>query len=115
MVMNNTKLRKVFTLFLLYLVGWLFFTMISPEQLPIVLLVVPFIYIFATVFYTALVAQEFIFPQMKKRRIVSFILALFLVLMLVLHSLHQLTSRDLLLGAAATILLTWYVSKINAQ
>jgi hypothetical protein len=105
--------KSALTLLLLYIGGLLFFMNTNPERLPLLLLIVPFIYIFAVLYLTILFVCRLL--AVKSAAFVSLVISIFGVLLFVLGSLHQLTLRDLIISVALTCLLTWYVIRLNGQ
>lgn len=83
----------------------------NPENLPLLLLVLPFLYLFATAYLTVLLVCRVL--GVKSAVFVSLVVAIFGVLLFVLGSLHQLTLRDVIISLALTALLTWYVIRIT--
>lgn len=103
--------KQLIALVALLGVGIVFFTTTSPDQLPLLLLVLPFLYIFAVFYLLILLACRLI--GVKQARLVALIVAVFGVLLFVLGSLHQLTLRDALISLVLTASLTWYVTKVT--
>jgi len=95
----------------LYLLGFIFFLNTNPAELPLLLLVIPFMYIFAVVYMTVLLVCGLL--RVKSAVFVSLVMSIFGVLLFVLGSLHQLTLRDVMISLALTSLLTWYVIRIT--
>ena len=110
MLIQNSK--KFLLLFLIYILGVLFFTSTSPADLPVVLLIVPFLYVFFAVFMTVYLLSRKINHQLSDK-IIAVIAALFVVLVLVLGSLRQLSTIDVVLSVAITVLLGWYITKMQ--
>jgi len=104
---------QIIILALLYLFGIIFFMNTNPEELPLLALVVPFIYIFTVMYLTILLLCRLL--AVKSAVFVSMVVSVFGVLLLVLGSLHQLTVRDVVISIALTCLLTWYVIRITGQ
>lgn len=110
MTEKTKKLRKqLIILTLLYGVGVIFFMTTNPSQLPLLLLIIPFAYIFVVLYLTILFIARLL--GVRRALPVAFIISIFGVLLLVLGSLHQLTMRDALISLALTSLLTWYISR----
>lgn len=103
--------KQAIILALLYLFGFIFFMNTNPEELPLLLLVVPFVYIFLVLYLTILFICRIL--QVKSAIFVSLVVSVFGVLLFVLGSLHQLTIRDLVISLTLTCLLTWYVVRIT--
>jgi hypothetical protein len=97
----------------LYLAGIIFFMVTNPAELPLLLLVIPFAYIFITLYLSVVLIARLI--GVKRALAIAFIISVFGVLILVLGSLHQLTIRDTIISLALTVVLTWYVAKSNSR
>lgn len=98
---RKPKIAKLVILSLLYAVGPLFFMLTDPDKIPLPLLILPFLWLFAVVFITArLVLQRRVSATNKQVVIVSSLLACLVVLLLVFQSIHQLTIRDVLISLA---------------
>lgn len=103
--------KQVIILGILYVLGLVFFMNTSPDELPLLLLVLPFIYIFLVLYLSiSLVCQML---AVKSAFLISLVIAVFGVLLFVLGSLHQLTVRDMIISLALTCLLTWYITRIT--
>ena len=105
--------RQLIGLIALYAVGLLFFMNTNPESLPLILLIIPFLYLFGVVYLTVLFVCRLL--QVRSAVFVALVVAIFGVLLFVLGSLHQLTLRDVIISLALTGLLTWYVVRITDQ
>jgi len=105
--------KQIVTLLALYGVGIVFFINTNPEELPLLVLIVPFIYIFTVLYLTVLLLCRII--RLRSAVFVSLVISVFGVLLFVLGSLHQLTVRDTVISIALTGLLTWYVIRITGQ
>ena len=97
----------------LYAVGVIFFMYTNPAELPLLLLIVPFVYIFVVLYLSILFLCRVL--QVKSAVFVSIVVSVFGVLLFVLGSLHQLTVRDLIISLALTCLLSWYVIRITSS
>lgn len=105
--------KQAVTLVLLYLFGLVFFMNTNPEELPLLLLIIPFAYIFAVLYLTILFICRLM--RVKSEVFVALLVSIFGVLLFVLGSLHQLTVRDVLISLALTGMLTWYVTRITGK
>lgn len=98
---RKTKILKICALSLVYGSGPLFFMTTDPDKIPLPLLIVPFLWLFAVVFLlTKLVLHYKTKASNKQALIISSLLACLLVLLFVFQSIHQLTIRDLLISLA---------------
>jgi hypothetical protein len=108
---RKQKITKVGLISLVYAAGPLFFILTDPEKIPLPLLILPFLWLFAVVFVsTKLVLRYRTSATPKQVTIVANLLACLLVLLLVFQSIHQLTIRDVfislaIIGIAAVYLL----------
>ncbi len=105
--------KQLVILLLLYIGGLIFFMNTNPQELPLLLLVLPFLYLFVVFYLSILFVCRLL--RVKSAVFVSLVIAVFGVLLLVLGSLHQLTLRDVIISVALTCLLTWYVVRITGQ
>jgi hypothetical protein len=97
----------------LYLALFLWLSLTDPRKLPIVLLIVPFVLLFAAVFMTiSLILRRFV-PRMSgsKRRLAAACVSGLPCFLLILSSVNQLTWRDVALVAFLSIFLLFYASR----
>ncbi len=107
------KFKKLIILVLVWVSLLLWLSLTDPRKLPIVLLMVPFVLLFAAIFLTvSLVISRFI-PKVSsvKRRTVASSVAGLPCFLLVLSSVNQLTWRDVALIAFLSIFLLFYASR----
>jgi hypothetical protein len=98
---RKTKISRISAIFLVYAAGPLFFTLTDPEKIPLPLLVLPFLWLFAVVFLsTKLILRYKANATNKQITIVASLLASLMVLLFVFQSIHQLTIRDVLISLA---------------
>lgn len=105
--------KQLVVLFGLYVVAILFLMLTNPQNLPLPLLIVPFIYAFVTLFITVKVIVGLFSDNKSLGNSVGLTVTIFIVLCLILASIRQLSSRDLLISLAITVLLSWYLIKIR--
>jgi c-di-AMP phosphodiesterase-like protein len=108
--------RKRFILAIIifvFMIGLLFGT--NPNSLPLLLLLGPFILLFLSLYlFMQLILDRFVSNLSKHaRRGLSATLAALPVLLLVLQSISQLTSRDLLITVGLIALLLFYFRKTD--
>lgn len=110
-----SRYKKIITFVLLLFSLPLFLAFTDPNQLPLPLLVIPIILFFVIFFSTFYLLVEFVKPNIEKarRRTISSLLAVFPTLLIVLQSLKQLTTVDVLLVILIWVPLTWYLLKID--
>jgi len=97
----------------LYLALLLWLSLTDPRKLPIILLIVPFVLLFAAVFMTiTLLIRQFL-PHMSvtKRRLAAGCISGLPCFLLILSSVNQLTWRDAALVAFLSIFLLFYASR----
>jgi hypothetical protein len=103
--------KQAIILAALYAAGAIFFFNTSPDKLPLLLLILPFLYIFLVLYLTVLLACRLL--QVKNTVFVALVISVFGVLLFVLGSLHQLTLRDVIISLALTSVLTWYATRVS--
>lgn len=108
-------LHKIIGLIVLYAFGPVFLASTNPETTPIVLLVVPFLWVFVVLFTTIwlLLGHSQMLSKGRRRLLLSGIAAVLPVLILVLNSIHQLTMGDILLVTAILGIISFYLSKAD--
>ncbi len=105
--------KQLVTLVGLYLVGILFLLFTNPRHLPLILLIVPFVYAFITLFCTVRLITLIFTNNNALANSVGITVSIFVVLSLILASIRQLSARDLLISLALTVILSWYLVKIR--
>lgn len=115
MISNNFITHALFKVGVPVLVLAIFLLNTSPRELPIALLMVPFLLLFIAVFFTAHVVVSRVRVAGPSAYIFSVIIALIPVLALILKSISQLTPRDMLLMVLFMLLLLAYVTKLKTS
>lgn len=107
--------HKLLGLVVLYLAGIVFLMSTNPTQLPLPLIMVPFLWLFVTLFATMWVLFGAVGPFRARRRrlVMAGSIATLPVLLLVFKSIHQLTARDVILAVALVGVATFYVSRAD--
>lgn len=108
--MQAKTVKRYLSVGALFIAGPLFFMTTNPESLPLPLLVLPFIWLFAILFTSAwllLSTKESI--QRKKAVMIAGSVATIPVLLAVFQSLHQLSVRDVLLSVGLVLLAAVYM------
>lgn len=114
MLISMKKYQKqLFILFGLYGVGLLFLLFTNPQELPLPLLILPFVYAFVTLFLTIRLVVQSLTDSKTLGNTVGMTITIFVILTLVLASIRQLSARDLLISLAITVILSWYLIKIR--
>jgi hypothetical protein len=98
---KRQRIGKIVGIASAYLIGIIFFMLTNPDNIPIPLLVLPFLWLFAVVFMSArLLLRRYVTASKKQINIVASLLACLLVLLFVFQSIHQLTIRDVFISFA---------------
>lgn len=105
--------KKNLTVALLYAIGFIFLISVSPDSLPVWALVLPFIYAFVVVYLTAKMLSEGASSLSTHKQVISISLATTVTLILVLGSLHQLNSKDILIAFGITVVLVFYLRRLG--
>lgn len=105
--------RQLLVLVALYTFGLLFLLFTNPEKLPLLLLILPFVYAFITLFLTIRLIVQLFTDSRALGNGVGLTITIFVILTLVLASIRQLSARDLLISLAITVILSWYLVKIR--
>lgn len=95
----------------------LFLLSTNPEKLPLPLIIVPFVMLFAVLFFSAVkiikTLVNYEYTEIHKQYMVAAFLAGFPVLILIFQSLHQLSWRDALIIGGLLIGSVWYLKKLD--
>lgn len=110
---TKTFLIKNLGLLLLLAFGPLFLAFSNPEKLPLAMLVVPFLWLFAVVFILVLRLVRSRVGSKRRRAIIAGTAAALPVLLLVLQSIHQLSVKDVLLVFVLLAAVGFYLSKVD--
>lgn len=109
-----TYIRKYGVIALLYVCGPLFFVTTNPHNLPLPLLVLPFLWLFTVLFVTtaSLVKRR---NTVSRRQVVisAGVVASIPVLLAIFQSIHQLSIKDVFLSAGLVLLAAWYVLRAD--
>lgn len=107
--------HKVIGLAVLYVAGIVFLMSTNPAHLPLPLIMVPFLWLFITLFATSwlLLGIAGPFKGRRQRLLVAGAVSTLPVLMLIFKSIHQLTARDVILAIALVGVATFYVSRAD--
>lgn len=106
---------QIVFLLVIYGFGVVFFLLIDPRTLPLVLMIVPFLWAFVALFSTFWVIMSHfeVFGSKKRRVILGGVASSLPVLLLVLSSIHQLTFRDVVISVAIVSLVGFYMSRAD--
>ncbi len=106
----SRKTSFIITLFC-YLVAFLFFTGVNPNNLPVGLLLAPFVIVFFTVFMTLYSAALLFTDRVGfTQRMTITALVSTATLLLLIQTVTQLTIRDIVLSLAIVLILVWYLN-----
>lgn len=105
--------KQLITIAGLYIIGVLFLVFTNPQNLPLPLLILPFVYAFVTLFLSIRLIVQVFTDSKSLGNSVGMTITIFVILTLVLASIRQLSARDLLISLAITVLLSWYLVKIR--
>ena len=114
---QRRTIKQIVLLVVMYLLFFLFLFVTDPNKLPVGWLLVPFVWLFATLFVTVLYLQG---RKLGKKRQYSAktlgtagVIAAIPTFVLLLDSINQLTIRDVLIFFVFSILTLFYVRKIS--
>lgn len=111
---TKQKLSKYMAIAGLYVSGPLFFALTNPENLPLPLLVLPFMWLFAVLFLSSwFILSRRKFIRKKQVVLVSGVVACIPVLLAVFQSIHQLSIRDVLLSVGLVVLAALYMLRAD--
>lgn len=108
------NLTKYGGLTALYLSGPLFLISTNPDRLPLPLLVLPFLWLFACLFVgTWLILRRQKGVTKKQAVLVAGVIASIPVLLTIFQSIHQLSIRDVLLSVGLVVLAAIYMLRAD--
>lgn len=106
--------RKYGLLFVLYIAGPLFILLTNPHNLPLPLIILPFLWLFTVLFVTSsLILKSRKGITKRKIVIVAGVIASLPVLLAIFQSIHQLSIKDVLLSLGLVLLAAWYVLRAD--
>lgn len=114
---DHPRARKIGRVLILYIALAIFLFSTDPSNLPLILLLVPFLLLFFSLFGTIYYGFALFIPATKlarpKRMVIAGCLALLPVILLVLKSINQLTVRDVLIFGIFTLSLVLYLTRTH--
>ena len=114
--MANLYKKSIIKLLGFYLLVGLFFLVFNPNNLPLIMYVVPFVLVFILIYQTTnLLLDVFFSFKPKQKRIIQLVISIMPVVMLVIQSITQLTLRDVVLCLAITTIMVWYGARVYAD
>lgn len=120
MRIKNRPVVQLLVLALFYLLFTIFLFNTNPQNLPVGILIIPFVVLYILLFSTIKIVlgilSVIIGPRLyKKRNSIAFIVSFFATLLLVLKSINQLSLSDVLVIGALLSGLIFYASKLNIR
>lgn len=115
MALGIKQVQKLITIGLLWVSLPIFLLITNPEELPIAMLVVPFILLFAMLYITARVGLRIIFPSIStaRLRLLAVLIGALPTLLLILASIKQLTVRDTAIVVGLLVMLVFYLRRVD--
>lgn len=106
---NKIRIQKIVGILFVYGIALVFFVFVDPNKLSLPLIILPFLIIFALLFYTLKFFLDLITTlSSHKKLLISLILSIMPTLLLVIQSVTQLSIKDIILSFGITIILVWY-------
>lgn len=115
MTLGIKQVQKLITIGLLWVSLPIFLLITNPEELPLAMLVVPFILLFAMLYITARVGLRIIFPSIStaRQRLLAVLIGALPTLLLILASIKQLTVRDTAIVVGLLVMLVFYLRRVD--
>lgn len=115
MAFNIKQVQKLIIIVLMWVSLPLFILLTNPENLPIPLLVVPFLLLYATLYMSARLSMKYLVPNLTKgrTRLIATLIASLPTLLLVLASIKQLTIRDTAIVVGLLVFLVFYLRRMD--
>jgi hypothetical protein len=109
------QVQKLTTLVLAWVSLPIFLLATNPEELPLPLLIVPFILLLACLYVTAKVFLNIFFKDIDtgRRKTMAAIFAVLPTLLILLASINQLTVRDTAIVLGLLVLLLFYLRRLD--
>lgn len=120
---KQTKIKKTLLIIIFYATGLAFLMTTNPKKLPSVLLVLPFIFLFLGSFTVVLILLKWLARskpnlfgvRLGRPKLMATLLVGFPVLLLILQSIGQLTTKDTLTAVAIFVVAYFYVIKSSVS
>lgn len=115
MVLGIKQVQKLIAIAALWISLPIFILVTNPEKLPLPMLVVPFLLLFAMLYITASVGLRIIFSTLSnaRLRVLSVLIGALPTLLLVLASIRQLTVRDTAIVVGLLVMLVFYLRRVD--
>ena len=112
---QKISIHKITAIALFYISGPLFLMLTNPQDLPLPIVLLPFIWLFIAIFMAVQWSVKLRAEKLDKRRrmILAGVSAALPVLLLVFESVHQLSIRDVLIVIALLASISFYMSRAN--
>ncbi len=110
---TKEQIRMYLLLGILYLSGPVFLLLTNPHNLPLPILILPFLWLFCVLFISTTLLLKARGVGQRKRAIVAGVIATIPVLLAIFQSIHQLSIKDVLLSLSVVVLAAWYVMKAD--
>lgn len=112
---KKQKMAKIAALAVFYSSGPLFLALTDPQQLPLPIILLPFVWLFLAIFVgvNGLVKMRVSGLVPKRRIVVAGVCATLPVLLVVFESIHQLTIKDVLIVFALVATMSFYVLRAD--
>ncbi len=109
------KIQKLVALAVVYASLPLLLLLTDPQKLPLIALVLPVVLIFVICFVTVLLIVRLVRPSTgaTKQRVIAFLSALLPTLIIVLQSIQQLSTKDVLIVLSLWLVFVWYMQKVD--
>jgi hypothetical protein len=109
------QVQKVITLLLVWISLPVFLLVTNPETLPLPLLIIPFVLLFAVLYISAKTIIKTFLKDVpaKRRQTMAVVFALLPTLLILLASIRQLTVRDIAIIFGLLILLMFYLRRVD--
>ena len=103
--------KQLVVITLVYVSGLCFFALTNPNKLPLVALIVPFVYMFLVFNLTIRYLGHRL--GITRANFIALLLSTLGVLLFILGSLHQLTLSDAIISLALSLMVGWYISRLS--
>lgn len=111
---KRSQIVKFMLIFCVYAFGPVFIATTNPDNLPLVLLIVPFLWLFLVLFLSTMYILRYRTSATKRQVImVSSLVASLIGLLAVFQSIHQLSIRDVLLSLGIVGLAALYMLRAD--
>lgn len=116
-IMTNMikQVQKLTTLLLLWISLPVFLLATNPDNVPLPLLIVPFILLAAALYKTATTLLRLTFTKASTHRIriMAVVISLLPTLLIILSSIRQLTIRDVAIVGGLLVLIVFYMRRLD--